>query len=82
MSASSLTETNDNGLETAGSLSILFSDKTGTITEGRLSVVEMATGNVRVFDSLSKMNPSLVADVVTGIGINNSAVASNGNILV
>ena len=71
-----------NGLETAGSLSILFSDKTGTITEGRLSVVEMATGNVRVFDSLSKMNPSLVADVVTGIGINNSAVASNGNILV
>lgn len=28
-----------NGLETAGSLSILFSDKTGTITEGRLSVV-------------------------------------------
>lgn len=70
-----------NGLETAGSLSILFSDKTGTITEGRLSVVEMATGNVRVFDSLSKMNPSLVADVVTGIGINNSAVASNGNII-
>ena len=27
-----------NGLETAGSLSLLFSDKTGTITEGRLSV--------------------------------------------
>ena len=30
-----------NGLETSGSLSILFSDKTGTITKGRLSVVEM-----------------------------------------
>lgn len=65
-----------NGLETAGSLSILFSDKTGTITEGRLSVVEMATGNVRVFDALSKMTPALAADVVTGIGVNNSAVAS------
>lgn len=70
-----------NGLETAGSLSILFSDKTGTITEGRLSVVELATGNVRVFDSLSKMTPALAADVVTGIGINNSAIASNGNII-
>lgn len=70
-----------NGLETAGSLSILFSDKTGTITEGRLSVVEMATGNVRVFDALAKMAPALVADVVTGIGINNSAVASNGQII-
>ena len=70
-----------NGLETAGSLSILFSDKTGTITEGRLSVVEMATGNVRVFDALAKMAPALAADVVTGIGINNSAVASNGQII-
>ena len=70
-----------NGLETAGSLSILFSDKTGTITEGRLSVVEMATGNVRVFDALSKMTPALAADVVTGIGVNNSAVASNGQII-
>ena len=70
-----------NGLETAGSLSILFSDKTGTITEGHLSVVEMATGNVRVFDALAKMAPALAADVVTGIGVNNSAVASNGQII-
>ena len=70
-----------NGLETAGSLSILFSDKTGTITEGRLSVVELATGNVKVFDSLSKMPAPLALDVITGIGINNSAVASDGVII-
>ena len=70
-----------NGLETAGSLSILFSDKTGTITEGRLSVVELATGNVMRFDSLKNMPSSLVLDVVTGIGINNSAVISDGNII-
>ena len=70
-----------NGLETAGSLSLLFSDKTGTITEGKLSVVEMATGNVTVFDKLSKMPGPLALDVITGIGINNSAVASDGNIL-
>lgn len=70
-----------NGLETAGSLSILFSDKTGTITEGKLSVVEMATGNVKVFNALSKMPSNLALDVITGIGINNSAVASNGAII-
>lgn len=70
-----------NGLETAGSLSILFSDKTGTITEGKLSVVEMATGNVKVYNALSQMPSSLALDVITGIGINNSAVASDGAII-
>lgn len=31
------------GIETAGSLNILFSDKTGTITKGRLEVIEFFT---------------------------------------
>ena len=70
-----------NGLETAGSLSILFSDKTGTITEGKLSVVELSTGNVKVYDKLSEMPSQLALDVITGIGVNNSAVASDGAII-
>ena len=70
-----------NGLETAGSLSILFSDKTGTITEGRLSVVELATGDVKTFNSLKELQAPLAFDVVTGVGINNSAMASDGNII-
>lgn len=69
-----------NGLETAGSLSILFSDKTGTITEGKLSVTELATGNVKTFDTLKKAQ-ALSADMVTGAGINNSAAVSNGSII-
>ena len=63
-----------NGLETAGSLSLLF-------TEGRLSVVELATGNVTTFREFSEMDPALAVDVITGIGVNNSAVASNGAII-
>lgn len=70
-----------NGLETSGSLSILFSDKTGTITEGRLSVVELVTGNVRPFDALNKMPSALAMDVITGIGVNNSASVSGGAII-
>lgn len=34
------------GIETAGSLNILFSDKTGTITKGQLEVVEFFDGNL------------------------------------
>lgn len=33
------------GIETAGSLNILFSDKTGTITKGKLEVVNFLTGD-------------------------------------
>lgn len=38
------------GIETAGSLNILFSDKTGTITKGQLEVVEVFTGDAQKID--------------------------------
>ncbi|MCR5718854.1 MAG: calcium-translocating P-type ATPase, PMCA-type [Oscillospiraceae bacterium] len=70
-----------NGLETAGSLSILFSDKTGTITEGRLSVVELVTGDLTHFNSPDSMDSALKRDLIVGIGLNNSAAASEGNVI-
>lgn len=70
-----------NGLETAGSLSLLFSDKTGTITEGKLSVVEIASGDVKCYDSFEKMPITLSSEMIVGIGVNNSASVSDGNII-
>lgn len=70
-----------NGLETAGSLNILFSDKTGTITEGRLSVVEMASGDACSFKSLSDVGPALAGEVKIGIGLNNSSAVSEGKVI-
>ena len=68
-----------NGLETSGSLSILFSDKTGTITEGRLSVVEFVSGDVQPLE-VAAGSPA-AQDIVAGIGINNSASASGGKVI-
>lgn len=70
-----------NGLETAGSISILFSDKTGTITEGKLSVVEIATGDGKSFEHLSHVSAALAEKLDIGIGANNGSVYSHGEIV-
>ena len=67
-----------NGLETAGSINLLLCDKTGTITEGRLSVAGMATGGAESFESLEDA-PELARDIKIGIGLNNGAAISGSS---
>ena len=38
------------GIETSGSLNILFTDKTGTLTNGNLSVTSLLTGNLKEYN--------------------------------
>ena len=74
-------------IETAGYMNILFSDKTGTITEGKLSVVDFfladgtlyaATGETNAPD-FDTMSDSLKAEMINGIGLNNDAMIADGN---
>ena len=68
-------------------MNILFSDKTGTITEGKLSVVDFfladgtlytATGKTNAPD-FDTMSDSLKAEMINGIGLNNDAMVADGN---
>lgn len=70
-----------NGLETAGSLSILFSDKTGTITQGKLTVAEIATGEAKTYTDTASMKDILKKQIKIAIGTNNGANSSKEGII-
>lgn len=65
-------------IETAGYMNRLFSDKTGTITEGVLSVVDWISGDGKIFSNLDEADPALKKELINGIGLNNDAIASDG----
>lgn len=74
------------GIETAGSLNILFSDKTGTITKGQLEVVEFFDGAGTTIDitkadskNVMKNNLDLCIGKNTGAMFDNTHNVVGGN---
>lgn len=73
---------NQDSIETAGYMQILFSDKTGTITEGNLSVVDFVLGDGivieqdKVFDTV---NEDLKQEIINSMGLNNDSIVSADN---
>lgn len=59
------------GLETAGSLNILFTDKTGTITKGKMEVCEGVTGDLVSFAKKEELSSNYLTFLTDAILYNN-----------
>lgn len=68
------------GIETAGSLNILFSDKTGTITHGQLEVVNFVDKDGVQYATIEELQDDLRQLVATSLHINNSAMIVDGQV--
>ena len=71
------------GIEAAGSMNILFTDKTGTLTEGVLSVGEIYTGSGTCYDSpdaLRRRAGAVYEHFCDGSLLNNSAERTQSGI--
>jgi calcium-translocating P-type ATPase len=69
------------GIETAGSLNLLFSDKTGTITKGKLEVVSYLVGDGNsTFASYQEIPSSLRKLTAASIFLNTQCVISSNEL--
>lgn len=73
---------NQESIETAGYMDLLLSDKTGTITEGNLSVVDFILGNGLVIEQdkvFDTVNEDLKQEIINSMGLNNDSIVSADN---
>ena len=68
-------------IDSAGGLNIQFSDKTGTITEGKLQVIEFVLGDMTPHNSIKELSKVNFDRFVRAAGTNSSAEVSRGEIL-
>jgi len=69
------------GIETAGNLNILFTDKTGTLTKGKLEVVGFMDGNLKTYKYESEIKGKLHDIVKDSMVYNNASYYSEGKII-
>ena len=68
------------GIETSGSLTILFTDKTGTLTQGKLTVSELLLGNAEHFQSYKDIPENLRETVSFALRNNTPALIDTGDL--
>lgn len=66
------------GIETSGSLNILFTDKTGTLTKGKLQVIRILEGGGKSVDSIRKCSPAVRELLTLSAVYNTGCVLSKG----
>ncbi len=67
------------GIETSGSLTILFTDKTGTLTQGKLTVSELLLGNAEHLQSYKEIPDNLRETVSFALRNNTPASIDAGD---
>ena len=68
------------GIETSGSLNILFTDKTGTLTEGKLSVTSFMTPEFKNYKSIEQINKNnSLKDIINFSLVYNNSSFFTGN---
>lgn len=61
------------GIETAGSLNILFTDKTGTITNGKMEVISILDGSLNEYTNINELSSSYRQILIDSIIYNNES---------
>ena len=69
------------GIETAGSLNLLYTDKTGTITKGKLDVVNFLIGDGTTFTSFDKLPDKIKELTFANCLLNTSAAVAEGKVI-
>lgn len=69
------------GIETAGSINILFTDKTGTLTKGELEVIKYVDGNLKEYTYQDLIKTKLSKIVKISCTVNNSSSFSGDKII-
>lgn len=61
------------GIETAGSLNILFTDKTGTLTKGKLEVTSLMLGNLNQYKNINTLSKTYQYLITKNLVYNNES---------
>lgn len=69
------------GIETAGNINILFTDKTGTLTKGNLYVTDIIDGGYNEYKSLDNMTDNYRDIVLKSMICNNNCSFANNKII-
>ena len=64
---------NTKSIETAGYLTHIYTDKTGTLTYGKMTVANVITGDSKIYESLEDIGETVKKDIIIGAGVNNDA---------
>ena len=68
------------GIETAGSLNILFTDKTGTLTEGKLKVISFSDPSFNEYNDINKLNNKMFDLIYQSLVYNNESFFAGNTI--